>query len=67
VPRSIIDTESSRPRAVRRRLLTAALLLLLLAAAAVLAWELAGRPRHIAIFPGNSAQRLNLGLREQAT
>jgi hypothetical protein len=66
MPRSIIDTESSKGRLVRRRIVFAAVLLLVLLALLFGIWEAlehAGAAR----VQGNLAPRLKVGLREYAT
>jgi hypothetical protein len=66
VPRSIIDTESSRPRLLRRRVIVALVLLMLVLALIFGVWEGLHHSRGLA-FQGNSGRRLNLDLREDAT
>lgn len=66
MPRSIIDTESSRGRLVRRCVLIALVLVVLALALLFAVWEATHRGRPVA-FQGNSASRLNLGVREYAT
>lgn len=66
MPRSIIDTESSRGRLIRRRTLYAIVLLAIVLALLFVAWEALHHGRSVA-FQGNSAPRWNLGLRDYAT
>jgi hypothetical protein len=66
MPRSIIDTESSRPRLVRRRIVLWLVVLLVLAAVAYGVWRLE-RHTGTATLQGNSAPRLKVTPREHAT